>query len=103
MTVESAVQTIADKMGEAESRASMTINMFRNLRDEFGEIAQGVPGTSLLAPKFHTRLVALATTFGADLLQIHYEMTEEAKRLGIDIPSAPPGEGEIGIFSGGGR
>jgi len=101
MTVQSAVQTIADKLADAEKHAAQAVKDFRQLRDEFAEIASGVPGTGLLTAKLHAQLVALATGYGADLLSLHHEMTEHAKALGIDIPDAAPAEGEIGIMSGG--
>lgn len=101
MTVQTAVQTIADKLADAERRASQTIKDFRQLRDEFAEIADGTPGTGLITAAYQAKLVAVASTFGAEILSIHLELTNYAQQFGIDIPGAAPTDGEIGIMSGG--
>jgi len=101
MTVQTAVQKIADVMADAEKRAWHNVKDARQLKDEFREIADGVPNAQLLSAKYSAELVAITSQTSAQLLDLHYRMTKDAIELGIDVPPAGGGEGEIGILSGG--
>ncbi len=102
MTTEN-VQNIANAMADMERRAHKSIADSRGLRDDFKAISDAGAASVMLTSKYYAELVALTTANAAALLDLHYRMTEDAKALGIDMPPAVPGDGDIGILSGGGR
>lgn len=104
MTTEN-VQNIATAMAAIEKRASHSIKDARSLRADFLAISSGSDVPVLLASKYHAELVALATAHAADVLDLHYRMTEDAKAYGIDVPALPGSEddGEVVILGGGDR
>lgn len=102
-TTPEAVQTIADTMAEIERRAWHNVRDSRQLKDKFKAIADGGSVPVLKVSRFHAELVALTTSHSAALLDLHDRMTDVATECGIDLPPVTPGEGEIGVLSGGGR
>jgi len=104
MNTHNAVEKIANTMAEIERRNALNARDARNLRDEFKAISENGDAPPLLTSALYARLVALTATAGADVLELHHQMTEHAKVLNIDVPPAQETqEGEIGILGGGGR
>ena len=103
MNTEDAVQTIADTMAELERRAWANVRDARALKAEFKAVSDNGSAPVMKVSKFHAELVAMVTSHSAALLDLHDRMTDVAKEYGIDLPPTQPGEGEIGILSGGGR
>lgn len=104
-TTTDAVQSIANELADMERRASKSVARARSLRADWKAISDNGDGPVLLTSKYHAELVALTTGHSAALLDLHHRMTEDAKQFGIDLPPVTAGDddGEIGIFSGGGR
>lgn len=103
MQTPEAVQAIADTLAEIERRAWHNVRDSRQLKDEFKAISDNGSAPILKVSKYHAELVALTTAHSAALLDLHDRMVDDAKHFDIDVPPASPGEGEIGILSGGGR
>lgn len=105
MDTSDAVARLGATMAKVEKRAQANIADARATRDEFKAISDNGDAPPLLTSKFYGRLVALTQTYAADLLELHHQMTEEAKARDIDVPPAAPSDDdeEIGILSGGGR
>lgn len=102
MSVQTAVQTIADAMADAERRTSQTLKEFRNLRDEF-KVIGGEPGAGLIASAYAAELEFIAARHKSELLDLHVRLENDRKALGLPDANIPPSGdgGEVTIFSGG--
>ena len=80
-------------MQESEQRAAAIRVRLRGLKDEFEEIHANGDAGYLATKGFATELDALATTFEAELFDIHQRMTIYAQSRGIDLPSPLSGGG----------
>lgn len=103
MTTADSVQHIADELAEIEKRLHKNARDALDLRERFKEISENGDAPPLLTSKYWSELVAITASGAAAVLDLHHRMTEDAKRLGIDIPDATPVDDGIGILSGGGR
>lgn len=87
MTTQNAVQTIARIFADAEDAARKTKDSFRSARTILGEIQSNGDSGALVTQKYAGRMDALATKFEADVWALHEEMTSEAAKRNIDVPS----------------
>lgn len=102
MTVQTAIQTIADKLADAERRTSQTLKDFRGLRDEFKEIGDETQGAGLIASAYAAELEFIAARQKSELLDLHVRLENDRKILGLPDANVPlAGDGEVTIFSGG--
>lgn len=91
MTVEEAVEQGATTFAEAETAAKTIRKAFRDLKPVFETIRDagligGIECAALIA-----RCDALPTQFVADLYELHFELVEQAKTAGIDLPAIESG------------
>ncbi len=93
MTTDEAVAKIAEVMADAESKAHTISTKITGLKDEFEAINENGDAGYLASRKFHTRGVAIAAQFEAQLFDLHADMTAYAIERGIDLPSIEGGGG----------
>lgn len=93
MTTDEAVAKIAEVMADAESKAHTITTKITGLKAEFEAIKANGDAGYLASRKFHTRGVAIAAQFEAQLFELHADMTEYAQAKNIDLRSIEGGGG----------
>lgn len=88
MNTEEAVAHIADVMADAEAKAAAIRQAMRSdqTKAAWHSLRDNLVIGNLETQSHFRRLDALATTFEAELFAIHWELTERARLLGVDLP-----------------
>jgi hypothetical protein len=82
-----AVAAAAQKLADAESAAKIAKDALRDLKPLFKDIHENGDAGLLLTRSMGMRADALGTQFEAEVWELHRQLTEFAKELGIDLPS----------------
>lgn len=91
MTVEEAVEKIADAYADAEAKAQHIVTEFGNTKDAWETLRDNSVIGGLEMQHRYRRLKALAVQFQSELYSLHADDTARAKELGVDLPSIESG------------
>lgn len=88
METEEAVAHIAEVMADAEGKAATIRQAMRSdqTKAAWHSLRDNLTIGNLEMQSHFRRLDALATTFEAELFVIHWELTQRAQALGVDLP-----------------
>ena len=92
MTVEQAVQIGADTFARWEEQIAVMKDEARgDMRNVFKTVRNNQHIGGLECEALSSEIDALVTQFEADVFAIHAELTERAKKAGIDLPQRSGG------------